>query len=73
MCSNVELDELQAQMKMLQAKQSFITTWDPESLLPPHTNVVLEADDERLVHAHKSTLVRTPHLQYALQSSLDTP
>lgn len=57
MCSNVELDDLQEQMQKLLEKQNFITTWDPETMLPPHTDVILEANDGRLVHAHKSTLV----------------
>lgn len=57
LCSNIEFEDLKAQMQKLQETQSFIASWDPETMLPPHTDVILEATDGRLVHAHRSTLV----------------
>lgn len=56
-CSRVDIEELQGEMQKLLEKQHFITTWDPETMLPPHTDVVLEALEGKPVHAHRATLV----------------
>lgn len=57
LCSSFEIEDLENQMQRLLEKQNFITHWDPETMLPPHTDVVLEATDGRPVHAHRATLV----------------
>lgn len=57
LCSNFEIEDLENQMQRLLEKQNFITHWDPETMLPPHTDVVLEATDGRPVHGHRATLV----------------
>ena len=57
LCSKTDVKELQVEMQRLLMKQQFITTWDPETLLPPHTDVILESCDGKQVYAHRATLV----------------
>jgi hypothetical protein len=59
MCSNVEVEMLRDEMQKLQDKQTFVSSWDPETMLPPFTDVIMEATDGRSVHSHVSTLVGT--------------
>lgn len=59
MCFDADVEELEGQMQKLLEKQNFIAFWDPEIMLPPHTDVILEATDGRYVHAHRATLVHT--------------
>lgn len=72
LCTSIELNDVQSQLQKIMEKQNFITTWDPETMLPPHTDVILEANDGRLVHAHKSTLVSTNHKHHSLCYSIPT-
>lgn len=58
-CFDADVEELEGQMQKLLEKQNFIAFWDPEIMLPPHTDVILEATDGRYVHAHRATLVHT--------------
>jgi len=57
MCSRTNIEELQGKMQRVLEKQHFMTTWDPETMFPPHTNVVMEAIDGKPIYAHKATLV----------------
>ncbi len=57
MCSNVEVKMLKDEMQKLKDKQTFVASWDPQTMLPPFTDVVMQATDGRLVHSHASTLV----------------
>jgi len=57
MCSRIDIEELQGEMQRLLEKQHFITTWDSETMFPPHTDVVMEAIDGKPVYAHRATLV----------------
>ncbi len=57
MCSNVEVEMLKDEMQKLKDKQTFVASWDPQTMLPPFTDVVMQATDGRLVHSHASTLV----------------
>ncbi|KAG0579733.1 hypothetical protein KC19_4G119800 [Ceratodon purpureus] len=57
MCSRVEVEELQVEMQRLLEKQHFLTTWDPETFFPPHTDVILESSDAKQVYAHRATLM----------------
>jgi len=59
MCFDADVEELEGQMQKLLEKQNFIAFWDPEIMLPPHTDVILEATDGRYVHAHRATLVHS--------------
>jgi hypothetical protein len=57
LCSKIDVEELQVEMQRILLRQQFITTWDPETLLPPHTDVVLESFEGKQVYAHKAILV----------------
>jgi heterodisulfide reductase subunit A-like polyferredoxin len=57
MCSNVEVEMLKDEMQKLKDKQTFVSSWDPQTMLPPFTDVIMQATDGRLVHSHASTLV----------------
>jgi heterodisulfide reductase subunit A-like polyferredoxin len=57
MCSNVEVAMLKDEMQKLKDKQTFVSSWDPQTMLPPFTDVIMQATDGRLVHSHASTLV----------------